>query len=50
LAVASVRSSFFEDQGIFPRGSIEFDCALLMRDIQHEWHGREDLCCPAAVL
>ncbi|OWK45036.1 DUF2071 domain-containing protein [Fimbriiglobus ruber] len=45
LHVSSVESNFFDDRGIFPPGSIEFDCALLMRDIQHEWHGRADLCC-----
>jgi hypothetical protein len=45
LAVESVRSSYFEDESVFPRGSIAFDCALLMRGIQHEWHGQADLCC-----
>ncbi len=47
LAVDRVESSFFENEALFPAGSTEFDCALLMRDIHHEWHGREDLCCPA---
>lgn len=45
LAVEEVRSSFFDDASRFPAGSIEFDCALLMRGIAHEWHGRPDLCC-----
>lgn len=45
LAVDDVRSSYFDDERIFPRGSIEFDNALLMRGIDHEWHGHEDLCC-----
>jgi hypothetical protein len=45
LEVEEVRSSFFEDELLFPKGSIEFDCALLMRDIEHEWHGKPDLCC-----
>jgi hypothetical protein len=45
LAVEMVRSSFFDDRSIFPSGSIEYDCALLMRNIDHEWHGRSDLCC-----
>jgi len=35
-----VESSFFEDRALFPPGSVEFDCALLMRGIEHEWHGR----------
>lgn len=46
LEVDRIESSYFENEALFPRGSVEFDCALLMRDIDHEWHGREDLCCP----
>ena len=48
LAVEKVESSFFEDRALFPAGSAELDCALLMRGIDHEWHGRESLCsgCP----
>lgn len=45
LLVDEVTSSFFDDRTRFPTGTIGFDCALLMRGIQHEWHGREDLCC-----
>jgi hypothetical protein len=45
LAVEEVRSSFFDDEALFPPGSITFDCALLMRGIDHEWHGKPDLCC-----
>lgn len=44
LAVDRWESSFFSDRTAFPAGSIEFDCALLMRGIEHEWHGRETLC------
>ena len=47
LDVEEVRSSFFEDESLFPKGAIAFDCALLMRGIEHEWHGKSDLCCPA---
>jgi hypothetical protein len=43
LAVEKVESSFFEDRALFPTGSVEFDCALLMREIDHEWHGRDSL-------
>lgn len=43
LAVTSVISSFFENRELFPPGSVEFDCALLMQNIDHEWHGRESL-------
>jgi uncharacterized protein DUF2071 len=41
LDVTTVESSFFDDQVRFPTGSAEFDCALLMREIQHEWYTRE---------
>jgi hypothetical protein len=44
LEVESVQSSYFDDRTLFPPGSSEFDCALLMRNIAHEWHGRADLC------
>jgi hypothetical protein len=36
--VEQVQSSFFTDTLRFPAGSIEFDHALIMRDIPHEWH------------
>jgi hypothetical protein len=45
LDVDNIQSSYFEDQSRFPEGSVEFDSALLMRDIVHEWHGRSSLCC-----
>lgn len=37
LAVEQVESSYFADTARFPEGSVEFDCALLMRNIEHEW-------------
>ncbi len=52
LDVTEVHSSFFDDESLFPKGSIHFDCALLMRGIEHEWHGKPDLCCatnPASI-
>jgi hypothetical protein len=39
LEVSYVESSFFEDRRIFPDGSVHFDNALLMKSIEHEWHG-----------
>ncbi len=45
LSMSYVESSYFSDQARFPEGSIEFDCALLMRGITHEWRAREDVCC-----
>lgn len=50
LDVRAVRSSYFQDGSLFPEGSADFDCALLMRNIEHEWHAREDLCCGAGAL
>ncbi|WP_459212094.1 DUF2071 domain-containing protein [Aquimarina rhabdastrellae] len=37
LKVKAVRSSFFENENIFPKGSVKFDNALLMKNIKHEW-------------
>jgi len=38
LDLNCVESSFYDDEAIFPKGSIEFDHALLMQNITHEWH------------
>jgi Uncharacterized conserved protein (COG2071) len=43
LDVKRVFSSYFCDEGKFPKGSIEFDHALIMRDVAHEWHSADDL-------
>lgn len=40
LRVDRVESSFFEDRTFFPAGVVQFDSALLMRHIEHEWLGR----------
>ncbi len=37
LSVSEVKSSFFEDETIFPKGTVKFDNALLMKNIEHEW-------------
>ncbi len=49
LNITEVESSFFDDRSRFPAGTISFDCALLMRNIRHEWHGKKDLCCHDAI-
>jgi hypothetical protein len=49
LDVAAIASSYFENERLFPRGLVEFDCALLMRDIAHEWHARDQLCDASAA-
>jgi len=43
LRVDHVESSYFANVDLFPRGSVEFDSAFLMRGIPHEWHSRETL-------
>jgi hypothetical protein len=48
LAIHAAESSYFADTSRFPAGSVEFDCALVMRGIRHEWHGREDMNCHVA--
>jgi hypothetical protein len=54
LAIERVESSFFENRAMFPVGSVEFDCAMLMRGVGHEWHGKRSLvvstqeCCYAS--
>ncbi len=37
LEVKNIKSSYFENEEIFPKGSIKFDHALLMTNIEHEW-------------
>lgn len=46
LDVQNVQSSFFEDERVFPKGSVQFDNALLMTEIDHEWHsvGQKSQC------
>jgi len=50
LEIQQVESSFFDDPNLFPPGSIQFDSALLMRNIVHEWHSQPDLCCGREVV
>jgi hypothetical protein len=42
LKVNRVASSFFENEMYFPKGSIQFDNALLMTNIEHEWNSAGD--------
>ena len=47
LEVINVQSSFFENENLFPKGSVQFDNALLMTQINHEWHSvRQKSHCP----
>lgn len=43
LEVECVQSSFFDDENTFPAGSIKFDNALLMKNIDHEWKGLKEI-------
>jgi hypothetical protein len=43
LNVEKVYSSIFSNPDIFPPGSVEFDHALIMRNIPHEWHQADEL-------
>jgi len=45
LVVDCVQSSYFDNEQFFPRGSVRFDSALLMRGIEHEWREQSNLCC-----
>jgi len=38
LEVSAVHSSFFEDQTLFPAGTVKFDNAVLMTGISHQWN------------
>ncbi len=40
LHVENIESSFFDNRGVFPPGSVEFDSAFLLRNVPHEWHTR----------
>ena len=43
LEVKRIYSSYFADENRFPNGTVQFDHALIMRNIAHEWHGADDL-------
>jgi len=45
LRVSRVISSFFENKQVFPEGSVTFDNALLMTNIEHEWTSVESKVC-----
>jgi len=42
LEVRKVKSSFFENETLFPKGSVKFDNALLMTKVEHEWNSIPD--------
>ena len=44
LEVRESYSAYFSDTLQFPAGSVEFDSAMIMRDLKHSWVARDDLC------
>jgi hypothetical protein len=45
LEVSQVSSSYFENEAVFPKGSVHFDNALLMTNVSHEWSSVADKPC-----
>lgn len=43
LKVDRYYSAYFGDEKRFPKDTLELDCALIMRDIPHEWHTRPNI-------
>lgn len=43
LEISRAYSSYFSNKDNFPEGSAEFDHALIMRNVSHEWHTAGDL-------
>ena len=43
VAPLDVEKVFSSNYSQFPPDSIEFDCALAMRNVNHEWHATDDL-------
>jgi hypothetical protein len=46
LVVDLASSTYFDDRSLFPRNAIVLDCALLMRDVEHEWRRAPSLRVP----
>ena len=42
LEVQNVHSSFYTNEKVFPKGSVQFDNALLMTKVEHEWKSLKD--------
>jgi len=43
--VTNVHSSFYENENVFPKGSVQFDNALLMTSVEHEWKSLQNKPC-----
>jgi len=42
LAIDFVKSSFYDDTSVFPKGTMTLDHALIMQNVEHEWHAAPD--------
>ncbi len=45
LEVLNIKSTYFDDKNRFPEGSIQFDHAVLMLNIEHEWQSLKSISC-----
>lgn len=45
LQVEQIQCNFFDERNRFPAGTVEFDCALLMRHLKNEFHILPSFCC-----
>ena len=43
LEIRTIYSSYFSAKDKFPEGSIDFDHALIVKNVAHEWHSADDL-------
>ncbi|MEM7698370.1 MAG: DUF2071 domain-containing protein [Verrucomicrobiota bacterium] len=43
LNIHHLNSAYFDNRAVFRKGAIHFDHALLMRDIDHEWHAEPNM-------
>ena len=41
--IEHVYSSYFSNPELFPSGTVKFDCALVMRDVAHEWRAADEM-------
>lgn len=44
LKVKEKYSAYFSNTSMFPEGSVEFDSAMIMRNLKHSWVYRKNLC------
>ncbi|MGX1754620.1 DUF2071 domain-containing protein [Sphingobacterium sp. NPDC055346] len=45
LEVQNIKSTYFDDKNRFPEGSIQFDHAVIMLNIEHDWQSMKSISC-----